>query len=143
MSVKQVEVIERRFLRLHLLPCESWIFMKEIPDRKTKTKKTNYALQHVRTDYRRMWMKSVLNLSQRRSLLYRNQSIDWQNKSMHWFVYDKSLRHERVNALLLPCIYWDIILDYDKIIDIYTSKYQRTMLLINPLSKNKLLKALH
>ena len=83
-----------------------------------------------------MWMKSVLNLSWQRSLLYRNQLIDLQNKSMHWLLYDKNLRHERVNALLLACIHCDILLDYDKIIDIYASKYQRRMLLINPLSKN-------
>ena len=53
-----------------------------------------------------------------------------------WFLYDKNLRHERVNALLLEYNQWDIFLDYDKIIDIYVSKYQRRMILINPLSKN-------
>ena len=40
-----------------------------------------------------------------RSLLYRNQFIDLQNKSMDWFLYDKNLRHEKVNALLLACIH--------------------------------------
>ena len=105
-------------------------------EKKEKQKKENYALQHVRTDSRCMWMKTVLNLLWRRSLLYRNQSIDMQNKSMDWFLYDKSLWHERVNALLLACICWDIFLDFDKTIDIYASKYQRWMLLINPLSKN-------
>ena len=77
-----------------------------------------------------------MNLSWRRSLLYKNQSIDFQNKSMDWFLYDKNLCHEIVNALLLAYIHWDIFLDYDNIIDIYASKYQRIMLLINPLSKN-------
>ena len=43
---------------------------------------------------------------------------------------------ERVNALLLVCTYQDIFLDYDKVIDNYTCKYPRTMLLINPLSEN-------
>ena len=43
---------------------------------------------------------------------------------------------KRVNTLLLMCIHRDIFLDYDKIIDIYASKYPRRMLLINPLSKN-------
>ena len=89
-----------------------------------------------------MWMKSVLNLSWRRFLLYRNQSIDLQKKLMDWLLYDKNLRRERVNAFLHACIYWDIFLDYDKIIDIYGSKYQSIMLLINPLSKTKLLKRL-
>ena len=43
---------------------------------------------------------------------------------------------ERLNALSLVCIHQDIFLDYDKIIDIYASKYPRRMLLINPLSEN-------
>ena len=37
-----------------------------------------------------------LILSWRRSLSYRNQSIDLLYKSMHWFLYDRDLRHERV-----------------------------------------------
>ena len=43
---------------------------------------------------------------------------------------------ERLNALLLVCTHQDMFLDYDKIIDIYASKYPRRMLLINPLSEN-------
>ena len=41
---------------------------------------------------------------------------------------------ERLNALSLVCIHRDIFFNYDKIIDIYASKYPRRMLLINPLS---------
>ena len=41
---------------------------------------------------------------------------------------------ERLNALSLVYIHRGIFLDYDKIIDIYVSKYPRRMLLINPLS---------
>ena len=66
----------------------------------------------------------------------RNQSIDLQSKSMDWFLSDRDLRHERINALLLVCTHGDIFLDYDKIIDIYASKYPRRMLLVNPLSEN-------
>ena len=33
-----------------------------------------------------------------RSLSYRNQSIDLQNKSIYWFLYDRDLRHERINV---------------------------------------------
>ena len=33
------------------------------------------------------------------------KSIDLQNKLMDWFLYDKKLRHERVNDLLLACIH--------------------------------------
>ena len=36
-------------------------------------------------------------LSRRRSLLYRTQSIDLESNSMDWFLYDRDLRHERVN----------------------------------------------
>ena len=110
---------------------------KSLIEKKTKARKANYALQHVKTDSRCMWMKSVLSLSWRRFLLYRYQSIDFRNKSMNWFLYGKNLRHEWVNALLLACIHCNVFLDYGKIIDIYISKYQRKMLLIiNQLSKN-------
>ena len=40
-----------------------------------------------------------LTLSWQRSLSYRNQSIDFQSKSMNWFLYDRDLRHERVKVL--------------------------------------------
>ena len=40
--------------------------------------------------------KSALSLSRRRSLSYRNQSIDFLCKSMDWFLYDNGLRLERV-----------------------------------------------
>ena len=40
---------------------------------------------------------SILTLSCRRPLSYRTQFIDLQSKSIDWFVYDKGLRHERVN----------------------------------------------
>ena len=43
------------------------------------------------------WVNKWINaLSWRRPLSYRNQSIDFQSKSMDWFLYDNSLRHERV-----------------------------------------------
>ena len=43
---------------------------------------------------------------------------------------------EHLKALSLEYIHRNMFLDYDKIIDIYASKYPRRMLLINPLSKN-------
>ena len=59
-------------------------------------------------------------------------------KPVHLFVdqIDRDFRYERVNALLLVCIHPDIFLNYDKIIDIYPSKYPRRMFLINPLNEN-------
>ena len=40
----------------------------------------------------------ALTLSWRRSLSYRNQSIDLLSKSMGWLLYDRVLGHERVNV---------------------------------------------
>ena len=40
--------------------------------------------------------KSLLTLSRRRPMSYRNQSFDLLRKSMDWFLYDIGLRHERV-----------------------------------------------
>ena len=42
---------------------------------------------------------SPLTLSWRRSLSYRNQSTDFQNKLMDWFLHDRVHRHERVNQM--------------------------------------------
>ena len=39
-----------------------------------------------------------LTLSWRKPLSYRNHSIDLLCKSIDWFLYDNSLRQERVNA---------------------------------------------
>ena len=46
---------------------------------------------------------------------------------------------ERLNALLLVYIqhiHQDIFLDYKKIMDMYESKYPKSMLLTNPLNEN-------
>ena len=40
---------------------------------------------------------NLLTLPWQWSLWYKNQSIDLQSKSMDWFLYDRDLRHERVN----------------------------------------------
>ena len=41
-------------------------------------------------------LAKIITLSRRRSLSYKNQSTDLQSKSMDWFLYDRDLRHERV-----------------------------------------------
>ena len=41
--------------------------------------------------------KLYLTLSWRRYLSHRNQSIDFQNKPMDWFLYDRDHHHDRVN----------------------------------------------
>ena len=47
--------------------------------------------------------KTILTLSWRRPLSYRNQFIDLPSKSMDWFLHDNGLRHERVNLTLRVC----------------------------------------
>ena len=48
--------------------------------------------------------------SWRRSLSYRNESIDLLCKSMDWFLYDRALRHERIKKSwewnILPMANW-------------------------------------
>ena len=46
---------------------------------------------------------SLLTLSWRRPLSYRNQSIDFLCKLMDWFLCDNGLRHERVNQNFDGC----------------------------------------
>ena len=46
------------------------------------------------------------------------------------------MSEEHLNALSLVYIPRDILLNYDKIVDIYASKYPRRILLINPLSES-------
>ena len=60
-----------------------------------------------------------LTLSWRRSLSYRNQSIDLQGKSMNWFLYDKDLRHERVELL-------EHLLSIKKILPSHDANYSLT-----------------
>ena len=43
-------------------------------------------------------ISTSLTLSWRRSLTYRNQSINLQSKLLNWFLYDRELRHERVKG---------------------------------------------
>ena len=53
-------------------------------------------------EYRKVTLtQSGLNLSWRRSLSYKNQSIDLLYKSMDWFLYDRDLCHERVNIAIV------------------------------------------
>ena len=79
--------------------------MKEEPDRTKKTKRANYVLQHARTDFRCIMDEELLDSFMTEVMLYRNQYIDLERKSMDWFLYDSDIRHERVNALLLACIH--------------------------------------
>ena len=99
-------------------------------------KKVNYALQHVRTDSWCMVDAERLE-SFMTDVLIVQKLVHWfaEQINMDWFLYDRNIGHERLNALLLGCIDWDMLLDYDKIIDIYASKFQTRMLLINVVSK--------
>ena len=48
--------------------------------------------------FRIIYFGNTLALSWRRSLSYRNQSIDLLCKSMEWFLYDRDLRYEVVKG---------------------------------------------
>ena len=62
----------------------------------------------------------LLTLSWWRSLSYRNQSIDLQSKSVDWFLYDRDLRHEKVNI----CYRHHIVTLYsDMTIPIFSEKW--------------------
>ena len=50
-------------------------------------------------------LESLLTLSWRMPLSYRNQSTDLRSKSMDWFLYDNGLRHEMVNFDDIPHIF--------------------------------------
>ena len=50
--------------------------------------------------------------------------------------FQSMMGEERRNALSFVCIHRDKFFDYDKIFEIYASKYPMRMLLINSLSKN-------
>ena len=49
--------------------------------------------------YSLFYESNFLTLSRWRPLSYRNQSIDLRSKSMDWFLYDNSLRLERVKRM--------------------------------------------
>ena len=72
------------------------------------TKIGNSALQHVRIDIWSMMSEKRRNSFMKDVLIIRNQSINFQSRSMDWFLYDKDFPHERINALLLVCIHRDI-----------------------------------
>ena len=57
------------------------------------------------TRSRSSFLNFIFNLSWRRPLSYRNQSIDLPHKSMDWFLCDNALRHERVKTYKKVCIF--------------------------------------
>ena len=55
------------------------------------------------------------------SLSYRNHSIDLQDKSMDWFLYDRDLRHERVTHHILP----KLNAHYEKIVKFHQTEARK------------------
>ena len=60
--------------------------------------RTIYFTHQSITDYPSK--NQILSLSWRRSLSYRNHSMDLHSKSINWFLYDRVLRHERVKTVI-------------------------------------------
>ena len=56
-------------------------------------------LQDFQSMFDHFWDIISLILSCRKSLSYRNHSIDLQSKSLGPFLYKRNLRHQRVNGL--------------------------------------------
>ena len=56
-------------------------------------------LKQVGNFYVTAWSETSITLFWRRSISYRNQSIDLLCNSMDWFLYDRDLRQERVKTL--------------------------------------------
>ena len=56
-------------------------------------------LKQVGNFYVTAWSEISITLFWRRSISYRNQSIDLLCNSMDWFLYDRDLRQERVKTL--------------------------------------------
>ena len=84
-----------------------WWFLETTMNRSGETKKTHKKIRgwniliierlSLGSGYN---MLNDLTLSWRRSISYKNQSIDLQSKSMDWFVYERDLRHEIVKVYL-------------------------------------------
>ena len=92
LAVKHIRFLKQINLRVYLF--STWCGNK-----KRYVLKQNLSYRFV---YGRMIFcyHQELTRSWRRSLSYRNQSIDLQNRSMDWFLYDRGLRHKRVTGLI-------------------------------------------
>ena len=53
-------------------------------------------------------MAEFVTFSWRRSLSYRNQFMDLLCKSIGWFLYDRGLRHEKFNHLILLASFYSL-----------------------------------
>ena len=135
--VEVVESISGDSLLLHLLSCESWIFVKEKLDRKTKTKnkKANYALQHARQTVGVCgWRASWIFYDGGPYYTKTSVSICRTNQQTGLYTTRTSVMKELMLCYLHVFIeIYSLIMK--KIIDIYASKYQWRMFLINPLCK--------
>ena len=74
--------------------------------------------------------KNLINSFMGLPLSYRNQSIDLQSKIMDWFLYDRDLRHERVNSSLFT------ICSFHSVLLIYSGRYYINQYLQKPFWKD-------
>ena len=99
-------------LQLYKKETLAQVFLCEFCKKKQKKNKNTFSIEHLRWKLlywlemgirqisfnKLLWVVTSkasvnLTLSWRRWLLYRNQCIDLQDKSMDWFLYDTDLRH--------------------------------------------------
>ena len=64
-------------------------------------------------------VQHYLTLSWRRSLSYRNQSIDLQSKSMDWILYNRVLGYERFKRYRDRCFIWKLPYCFWEIFQMY------------------------
>ena len=57
------------------------------------------------SEYGHLFHSVSLTLSWQRSLSYRNQSTDFSYKLMDWFLYERDLRPETVNSMILTYVF--------------------------------------
>ena len=98
--------------------------------------RTLCSIKHTNEDSRATTMKLApafsWTLSWRRSVSYRNQSIDLLCKSMDWFLYHRDFLHERVNAfekIFAHWVHWYllILIHFRPMNPLYTSwNYSKT-----------------
>ena len=93
----------------------------------TLTKQIRQVIEIASPSPAAQWVGNFVKENQDR----KKANFTWQHLGTD---FQSMMGEERLSALSLVYSHRDIFLGYDKIMDIYASKYPRRMLLINPLS---------
>ena len=110
MSVNEVEVVERIWgesFPLHLLSCESWIFVEEKPDRKKKQKSKLY-FRTCRTCNNRL---SVYVIEERlesfmTEVVIIQKQVQWFAEQINGLISIRQQRPSWKTYCFATCMYW-------------------------------------